>query len=272
MPTVKNLVSDPVANPVAAPQPAAGEIAKTTPTGGSIAVPSFITQQPALPAGLADVQDSGVAYVGICTNRSKSYAQQIAAGVKDGELYTKTQNGFVRTHPLRCFFLCGELFKTKMEPTGSVSAATRDMKRSDAHKAAGLEEHVLAVLLVEINGGLVPAQGDFRRTAAPGAIAALKALEQAADPSFATISPAHAVAAQFQAVAGRIVVELSTVKGIGGGSGLPYYKTAANIVPASAEMMKLFAEAITDEPTVAAINAVKASFDARVASFEKLCK
>lgn len=265
-PTVKNLMNG-VASSVAAPV-ASAPIAPANPVANAIAVPSFLSQAPAIPAGLAELPENASGpYVAIATARSGKWNELKAAGLAEGDFYLRREGDIVKLMPLRMFVIRADLFKTKMDSLGNIVQASRDMT------AEGLDEHVTMLLIVFMpDGTLVPCTSDMRRTAAPGAITALRGLEAATDPAFASTSPAHAVAAAFPLPAGRVVMEFHTSRRVSRTSGNPYYTTSAHVAAAKAEEMKQLSEFLKDEASVAALTAANTAFEARVENLSKVCK
>lgn len=263
MPPVRNLTPSPAHHSPAEP---AATVAKLQPGPRQIAVPSFISAMPMIPTAFSELPDAGSGpYLSIANERSKKWPALQQAGLVAGDFYVTLADKFIRVMPCRFFMLCANIFKTRMDSLGNITAATRDMADRD------LAEHVVAVLLVECDGELVPVVTDMMRAMANAFIEAARAVEAAATPEWTALSPAHAAAAAFPAVAGRVMIQATTTRPTAKSSGNQYIKTLPQIFPATAAEMQRFANAVQDEDTVAKLTAAKEAFDRKVKQLTAIC-
>lgn len=268
MPPVRTLTG----NKSAATQPAEATLATTNPnqSGGALALPSWASQAPALP----EVNSGGgSAYIAQLQDRSKNLQTCKAAGVAVGEFYlsgaSSVNNGNpTPLKPFKFWLLDAAAFKTEMDAAGNIVRATRDMEQ----KEKGLEEHVIALLLVETDTGIVAAKCDFRKAQCPGYVTAAKAVSNAAHPDFAHQSDAAKLAAQFPAPWGRVVTTVSPERRISRGNGQPYYAANGTARPVTLSEMEALAAFVQKPEAQSEIDRARDSFKSRVAHIEKHIK
>jgi hypothetical protein len=267
MPPVRTLTG----NKTAATQPAETTLTPATNpnTGGALALPSWASQAPALP----EVNSGGgSAYVGQVQENSKNRATCKAAGVELGEFYLSgapcNSGNPTALKPFKFWLLDAAAFKTEMDAAGDILRATRDMEQ----KEKGLEEHVIAIVLVEVGGAIYAAKCDFRKAQCPAYVTAVKAVSNASHPDFAHSSDAARVAAQFPAPWGRVVTVCNPERRNSRRNGKQYYAAVATARPATVSELEALAAYLQAPETHAEVERARDSFKSRVAHIEKHVK
>lgn len=232
--------------------------------GGAVALPSWAQAAPALP----ELPGGGSAvYVGQLQPNTGKRQTLLASGVADGEFYLDNAGQVIPLKNFRFWLVKAAAFKTEMNASGEIVAATRDL---DA-RAKGLEEHAVALVLVDTPAGVIPAKVDFRKAQAPAFKAAADGVKMASDPAFPKISDAARVAAQFPIPWGRVVTAVTVERKISKTSGKPYFRADGSVTPSTVTDMEKLLKALQDDGFAALVDAAEKSYDFRVKQIEKVC-
>lgn len=253
MPPVRTLVNPTVVKP----QPEAAPQQSTA----VATLPSWAMTAPTVPA--MPTQSAGI-YVGQLQPATGKRAALLQAGCADGDYYIDISGQLVPLKPLKFWLIKAELFYTRMDATGSIVQAARE-------KAAGLDEHVVCLIVVDVNGVPTPAKTDFRKASWSVAQAAVNGLQAAAEPDFPQHSDAHKVAAAFPVPFGRVLTTVSVEKRISKMSGKPYFASLGQTAPPSISQLTALGEAFKDAGFIELLEKAKAGFDGRVNQIAKLC-
>lgn len=278
MPTVRNLVTDnPKPNGSTPPETAATPAPKGG-DGAALAVPTCFGGLPTLPSndGLAVANDLSAGasgpYVARASDRSPNWPSLSAAGVGNGDLYLGAEGLYLRTMPLTYWLVASTVFKTLMDDLGNFQHATTDLNAEKSPGGLKLDEHVLALIVVDLGDRLVPAKCDFRGTLSGAVSPTLKAVQQAGDPKWAALSDAHKVAAAFPVPWGRVVATATTQPRTSRASGRKYYAGAAVCRPATIAQMQRLQAATQDAAFTALLEQAKQGYAERFETIRAMCK
>lgn len=192
-------------------------------------------------------------YVGFASTQSKKWGIMQSAGLEDGQPFLYHQNSYI---PLATvdFFLCmGASFQTMMVgKEGSFIYACTDMNIAldpivYKGQAVKLEPHYVCLLLVNLNGQLIPIKGDFRGTKSGGMENAIRAVEAASNPDWLKLSDTHKATAAFPQPWGRVYHRISTKRGVSKSNGNPYHSANCSSSPASVTQMQLLVASLADD-------------------------
>ena len=231
-------------------------------------------------------------YIGFAHPMSKNWPQMAAAGIEEGMPFLNHEGRFIPCKTLE-FFLCrGESFKSVMNSAGKFIYATRDLKTTDiAGPIVGKsinpttrqpfvyvpeggkvipDPHYITLLIVNLNGNLIPIKGDFRGTKSGGIEMCIRAVEAASTPDWGKLGEAHKVSMSFPQPFGRVYHQIKTKPGVGKASGRPYHTANSNSLPATIAQMQLLANAFEDEEFSEKLNAANENFDRRIAFMDEL--
>jgi hypothetical protein len=259
MPPVRTLVT---------PAAPAKDATEPKPSAALATLPKWATAVAPLP----QIQNGPAAvYVGQLQPNTGKRQSLLAAGVLDGEYYLDNMGAVVPLKHFRFWLVDAVAFKTEMDAAGNIVAATRNMD----DRTKGLQEHAIALVIVQTPGGVVPAKADFRKARAPAFSEAVKGVEAAHDPAFPKVSDAARIAAAFPVPWGRVVTAVTVEKKIarsGPGAGKPYFLSNGTVQPATVKELEALAAFLQSADSEAAVDQARASFDYRVKQIEKLCK
>lgn len=232
----------------------------------NIPIPGFL-QQVTMPE-TSDRQQSG--YVGFASTQSKRWTQQQQAGLEDGQPFLYHQNTYIPLQTLEFFLCMGTSFQTMMAgKAGEFIFVTRDMEiRMDdvIHKGSvcKLDPHYVCLLLVNLNGTLIPIKGDFRGTKSGGIENAIRAVESAATPDWLKLSEQHKATAAFPQPFGRVFNEISTRRQVSKTSGNPYYTADCTPLPATVSQMQTLVNHLKDGDFTNALTEAHQNYIARI--------
>lgn len=245
-----------------------------------VAIPDFLKTQE-MPE-LSNRRLTG--YVGFAHPMSKNFGMMQAAGVDEGMPFLFHQGRFIPAKTLEFFVCRGESFKTYMNDRGKFIFVTRDLNTVDAtgpivgtnkftnqqitYVPEGgkilLDPHYICLLIVNLNGNLIPIKGDFRGTKSGGIETCIRAVEAAASPEWGKLSDMHKVSMSFPSPFGRVYHVIRTKHNVGKVSGRAYYTANASSVPSNIAQMQLLASAFENEEFNATLAEANANFDKRV--------
>ena len=225
-------------------------------------IPSFLMSQ-SMPE-VSERETTG--YIGFCSDASKNYAMQQAAGLSDGDIFLFHQGQYIKLDTLEFFLATGESFKTVMDQGGQFVAATRNMaekevvykvgqaprvqeRKADNYSNPKLEPHYVCLCIVNVNGNLIPIKGDFRGTKSGGMESAISAVRAAGDAKsgWLNLSEGHKATAAFPQPFGRVYHQMRSKYEVAKTSGKAYYRTITVSGPAKIEQMQMLLEALADE-------------------------
>lgn len=229
-----------------------GEVKQST----GLAIPAAFSGLATIPSA-DELPEGGTIYGFWVSNRSKSYAQCLAAGAAEGDAVIKVEGNLIACKPLKFFLVAAAQFRTKMEMDGSISTVSLDMSKRD------MDEHYVTMLLVLHGENLIPCKFDFRTTKAKAAIEAARAQHQSNTPEWGKLSPAHAATVAFQIPWGKVVTEVSTVRKVSA-KGLPYFAAEPNARPASPHEMGLLTKFAESQDNLNLFSTVFSEYEARV--------
>jgi hypothetical protein len=229
----------------------------------NVALPSFL-QKSEMP-DIAGRRMTG--YVGFAHPMSKKWQSMQLAGIEEGMPYLFVDQAFIPAPSLE-FFLCrGESYKTNMNDVGKFIHVTRDLavtevsgpiigvNRQTGNKRQWVPEggkitadpHYICLLIVNLNGRLIPIKGDFRGTKSNGIESCIRAVEAASTPYWPKQSDAHKVSCSFPAPFGRIYCTIRTKRDISKSSGRPFHTTVPTCNPSTVSQMQLLVDHMNDE-------------------------
>lgn len=284
MPKVNNLSSGKASTPTApaksnpapsAPSASNGSIQLKEDNVGAIAkqinVPAWLAQS-SMPE-ISDREFGG--FVGFASTFSEKWIEQSQAGLKDGQIYLYHNKQYIPLDKIEFFILHGVSYQTLMVgKAGTFKFATKDMSLSvDEMPKEGMnvsQQHYVMLVLVNVNGNLIPIKGDFRGTKSGGMESAIRAVEAAATPEWAQLSDRHRVACQFPQPYGRVYVTGTTSRQVSKTTGNPYYRLDCSPQPANLAQLQLLIEAFGDEEFRAALEEAKVNFDSRVKFLDEI--
>lgn len=231
-------------------------------------------------------------YVGFAHPMSKKWAQMSAAGLEEGMPYLFHEGRFIPAKTLE-FFLCrGESFKTCMNDRGQFIFVTRDLGVTEVNgpifmlnKQTGQrtivlpeggkvvpEPHYIVLLLVNLNGNLIPIKGDFRGTKSGGIETCIRAVESASTPEWGKLSDQHKVSLAFPSPFGRVYHTIRTKPDISKSSGRTFHTTNSVSVPSTIAQMQLLATAFENDDFKHILDEANTNFDKRVEFMEDIAE
>lgn len=231
---------------------------------GTLALPSWATQIAPLP----EMPESGAKYnfVGQLQENTGKKATLAACGVQLGQYYLDSQGQITPLSPLRYWLIQASAFRTDMNASGQIIAATTDMNDKK------LAEHVVALIVVDVDGVPMPAKADFRKTSWRAGSTGIEAVRFASDPDFPSRSDAHKVAAQCPVPFGRVLTTVHVQRQISRTSGKPYFASSGTFAPATVSEITSLMEAFGDDGFKQLLEEAKTGYESRVEMIRKLCK
>lgn len=237
---------------------------------------------PQLPSGFASLAEQQVtattsggakdAFIWFASKKSKQwdeYSARLGGVVVEGDPVYVSQNHIevvrvMKYHPIAV----EQYWSRKDKLTGQPASKPQ---KSDPGRAAGFEEYIDAVLLVQTSKGLLPARCRFKSGLIGGvskAITELKTVREDLD-SWASRSAAHAIAAKIPTPSFQFVAEASFGLKAAKGSGMMYLNGRCECRPTGADDAKLLAG--LNDPEVAKLcELVAEEHKNRLAALEKL--
>jgi len=126
------------------------------------------------------------------------------------------------------------------------------------------EPHYIVLLLVNLNGNLIPIKGDFRGTKSGGIETCIRAVEAASTPEWGKLSEQHKVSLAFPQPFGRVYHFIRTKGEISKSTGRAFHTTNATSVPSNVSQMQLLANAFENEEFSNTLNEAYENFTKRV--------
>lgn len=232
------------------------------------ALPGFLTQLPGYLPKKEDLPTGTVGpYLFSASTRSEKWAQQAAAGARDGDFMIGGIDGkFVPVMPLRFHLLTAFTCRSEWNDRNDVVSVKPDIRE----RCRRTKEHVLAVVAVVVGDRLIAAKAEFVGAKhKPGTVGVL-ALNDAADPTWLEYSEAHKVSGQFPLPAGRFLVLVGLEPRTSKTTGRPYIEAVAQVQPSQAADMQRFARMLEDETFRKQLAQASNSFSARKSQLERL--
>ena len=265
MPAVRNLTTP--ATTVEPKADAAPLVPDAKPNGTLAMLPAWATAVPAVPSEMP----SGLKSIYIAQLQPNTGKRQslLAAGVQDGQYYIDDGVMVLPLAPFRFFLLAAEVFRTDMDSSGNIIAATRNMEDRN------LAEHVVAHVVAIRGGVCLPAKVEFRKAQYNAGKVAIEGAKLAASPDFPSKSEAAKVAAAFPVPFGRMVTSVTVLQRIaksGKNAGKPYYASEGSCQPASVNEMQALAKALEDESFVKQLESTRSSYEYRVKQLVAIVK
>lgn len=227
----------------------------------AIPLPSFL-QRDTVPE-LAN--SLGTEYLGFADTRSKNWPMLSAAGIPDGSAFILKDGHLTALQSIDCFVLAGTSYLTHMEGQDmKLVYCSKDIKEENPDPEHR-QPHYVAVLLVDVEGTLVPIRGDFRGTKSNGIESAFRAVEAAAKPEWLTRSDAHRVTGAFPQPWGRVMHHITTQPTMGKKSGRRFHVTRGTSEPTPAGMLQQLVEFFSNADNTKAVTAVYEGYTRRVA-------
>ena len=278
MPQINNLMagSAPAVNPPANPPPGAS-------TGQAVATIPGIN--PAITDALANpVNNVGTlaerpvgAYVGCAHPRANNWETLQQAKIAEGDFYIDGCGELRKCMPLAYWVMQVSRFGTAMSPAGDVVNATENqdiIANPGQLKNAGMQEHYVTLVLVNLGDRIVPAKADFRGTRADGGKVPVAELRKVAEPNWPQSSDAARVAAAFPHPFGRVYFSATTVKGVvkgGPNKGLPYHAARITAVPTPVGELDKLTKAIQSPGFAELVNQAWQNYSARCDMIRAAC-
>ena len=234
-----------------------------------LAIPSFVSSLPKLP-DVSELPGQTGIYVQFAHPMSPSWPKQTAARAAEGDPLLCVEGNMLLLNPFRFFVLSVAGFRTKIDESGTVLAASENLsdKQKNGHK---LDEHYSALILVIHEGQLIPAKCDFRATKADPGSTAVRTMHQASSPDWAKMGPAYAVSASFPEPWGRFVLDVTKQPYVSKTTGRKSQLAKASVSPVTQEQIDLLVKSLADEQFISALNEVADSFKQRVSALQKAC-
>lgn len=241
------------------------------------AVSNQLAVADSLPAWLAEVPvesaplDRPTApYVANASTRSSRWDSLRASGCQDGDFYLTDESGQVfPLRPFRYHLVCAVAYHTAMDAQGEVTAAAAP---SGDRPPEGMDEHYLAIVIADLNGVLIPAKLEVRRTKVGAIRPAIAALQQASSPDWPSLSAEHRASASFPLPLGRFLATATTVRRVARSTGNAYHAGTCACRPSTTEERSRLAAALNDAAFLARLEAVRASWDARNVRLQQLAQ
>lgn len=232
----------------------------------SVPIPAFL-QQVAMP-DTSNRQTTG--YVGFAHPQSKNWVHMQQAGLEEGQPFVNHNNAYIPLDTVQFFLCMGASFQTMMAgKQGEFIFVTTDMDmRMDQviykGNACKLDPHYTCLLLVNLNGSLLPIKGDFRGTKSGGIENAIRAIEAAATPDWLKLSDQHKATAAFPQPFGRVWNEISTKRQISKSNGNPYHTAGCTCTPATVTQMQLLVTHLKDAEFQDSLAEAHTNYKARI--------
>ena len=237
---------------------------------------------PQLPSGFASLANQQVnatassaakdAFIWFASKKSKQwdeYSQRLGGSVVEGDPVYVSPNHIevirvMKYHPIAV----EQYWSRKDKLTGQPSSKPQ---KSDPGRAAGYEEYIDAVLLVQTSKGLLPARCRFKSGLIGAVSKAIEELKTVRDDleSWSSRSAAHAIAAKIPTPAFRFIAEASFGMKTAKGSGMQYLNGRVQCRPTSADDAKLLA-GLSDPEVADLCELVAEEHKNRLAALEKL--
>lgn len=244
-------------------------------TSGAVATPQ-------LPAGFASLANQQInatassavkdAFIWFASKKSKQwdeYSQRLGGSLVEGDtVYVSPDHieviRVMKYHPIAV----EQYWSRKDKLTGQPSSKPQ---KSDPGRAAGFEEYIDTVLLVQTSKGLLPARCRFKSGLIGAISKAIEELKTVRDDleSWSSRSAAHAIAAKIPTPAFRFVAEASFGMKTAKGSGMQYLNGRVTCRPTSPDDAKLLA-GLSDPGVAALCELVAEEHKNRLAALDKL--
>lgn len=239
---------------------ATSEIAKSA---GKAAIPGWLQQNNNLPE-VPDKDTTG--YVGFASSASKKWNIQMMAGLNDGQPFVFHQQQYIPLDSVDFFLLSGEAFQSLMVgKEGKFMWVSRDLDEEGPTMGSNKPEiHYVCLMLVNVNGNLIPIKGDFRGTKANGIESAIRAVEAAGLPEWSKLSEAHKVSTAFPQPFGRVYHCITTQAKVSKTSGNPYHRTNCTSAPANVGQMEMVIKAFNNPEFISALNEARENYTLRI--------
>lgn len=256
-------------------QPTAAEQKALQKAASGVKIPEFL-QKSTLPE-LASGELTG--YVGFCDQRSKNFVQMTQAGIKPGETYICKDGKFTKAYPLEFFLCMGDSFRTTMEgQDGEFTFATRDLvtplkqlaDTTGNPSALKAEPHYAVLLIVNLNGSLIPIKADIRGTKAKAAEGPIRAMEAANSPEWLRLSNAHQATAAFPHPFGRVYNIVTTQYTTFKASGRSGFVAKSQSNPATVDQMQMLIDAMGDDDFNSTLEEARNNYNMRIDFLDKL--
>lgn len=307
MPPVKNLTDEsktvaprptnPQQNPISPPAPSYGQtthpLIESKENGSKelvastkgVNLPAFLQQQT-----LPEVEDRTSGYVGFASSASKNWSIQQMNGLAEGQPFIYYKQQYLPCDQLSFFLLIGQSFQTIMVgKEGKFKYVTHDMdeeldqvldhkikvqgKEVPLRSVIGpskLEKHYVMMMICVQGNTLIPIKGDFRGTKSGGMEGAIRATEEAANPSWINLSESTRATAAFPQPWGRVFHQINTSRHVSKTNGNSYYRANCNSRPAKIDEMQKLVNALQDPTFMEELEATKKSYDDRINFLEKI--
>lgn len=252
--------------PTPAPQPKPVPIPSAALIKSNVPIPGFL-QSVNMPE-TSNRQQTG--YVGFASTQSNKWMLQQQAGLIEGQPFLYHNNAYIPLDTLEFFLCVGTSFQTMMAgKKGEFIFVTRDMniRMEDTvynGNVCKLDPHYVTLLLVNMNGTLLPIKGDFRGTKSGGIENAIRAIEAAANPDWLKLSDLHKATAAFPQPFGRVYNVITTKRGISKRNGNPYFTADCTCTPASVSQMQVLVSALKEADFVNTLTEAHNNYLSRV--------
>lgn len=204
-------------------------------------------------------------YVGIAETKSGNIKQLNEVGIAAGDPYLAINSSFVRLVPFEFHLLEVAQIYTKMDSFGN-------FVRGSTEETPGLDEHMVAVILIKYQGKLIPSRSDFRRTKVRLIKDVYEAVSETLNPSWGALNNENRVAMACPFPGGRIVgsgyTKQQAVRS-GENQGQLYYQARANVRPSNIADLELLSSSFADSEFVSQLAAAVESMNDRVKTLTK---
>lgn len=258
--------------PVYTPAPAA--VVPSAPASGptdlAVPMPAFLAVLPdALPT--VEQRETGN-YIAFAHPMSPSWPLQQQAGCKEGEPYIGGDGSVEKLDPFGFFLVRAYQFRAHIDKMGNTLGVTKDMTKEVDAQNRKLDEFYLCLVLVNVGGALIPAKFEAKGTKSGCVTNAIPVLERAGSPDWPSLSPAHALSAQFPHPFGRLYVTATTYPRTSKTSGNLYHAGRCLANPATVEQMHLLHSAMKDADFLSVFQQTAEAVATRLAELNALAK
>jgi hypothetical protein len=227
---------------------------------GELALPAILDTLPAIP------ESRGVAsaYIQFMTKKAGVWDDTARAipGLAPGDAVLFRPDGPpVKLSPFKCHFLTGKHYYARTDDSYTLEHVIAES--DDGRTPEGYTEFIDSVLLVHVDGGIIPASCRFRGATCNAAKKLSDALKAAASPEWGKLSPEHAASLGAPKPFQRFYGVISTGTGLARGSGRTFVRATAAISPIGAVEGTALAAFLSDPAGNAALGEVAQAYGKR---------
>lgn len=240
-------------------------------------IPSWLTEN----TEFETVENVQGDYIGFVEPQSKNYVKLAPLGMVAGDIFAFIKGQYLKVKPLTYFLLDCQAYRTYMNASGQFTFATTDIA---THPRDIVEEnklpfdskylynHYVCLLVMILDGKLLPVRADFRGPKEHAGAFAARAVDAAKTPEWLKSSPSHIVTAQMPIHYARVVHTCTLAKDIGKTSGKELFRAHCSSVPATPDQMGLFIQSLQNPEFVKQLDDARNYFANRLDFLDKICE